>query len=259
MIVRSFQDIELLREGGKTLNKILYSVLDAVRPGVSAFTLDEIAQRLIYECGAIAIFKGYGARKGHMGFPGAVCVSINDEVVHGIPNEKKVIREGDIVKVDIGMRYKGLVTDMARTVAVGHVSNEAKRLIETTKASLDAGIAAIRVGAKLTEYGRAVERYAKKEGFSVVRDLVGHGVGLELHEDPQIPNYVDRKMMNFVFSDGMTVALEPMINIGDWRVKLDQDGWTFRTADGSLSAHFEDTVIISKEGVTVVTRGEGSS
>jgi len=254
MVIQSFQERRIFREGGRLLNGILSTILDRIHHGISAKQLDEIALSLIKKCGGIAIFQGYGSSRTHKGFPGAICVSLNDEVVHGIPNERKIIHEGDIVKVDIGMRYKGLVTDMARTVIVGDASHAVKHLVETTKHSLDCGISAIRAGVKLSQYSLAVEGYVKQNGFSVVRDLVGHGVGLDLHEDPQIPNYVDNSMADFVFSNGMAVALEPMVNTGNWRVKLDSDGWTFRTLDGSMSAHFEDTVIVSKEGVEVVTR-----
>lgn len=245
---------ERLRESGRVLSSVLDEVLKAVRPGVSTGDLDALALRFIEEKGGIAIFKGYGSVGKKRGFPGAVCVSINDEVVHGIPSTQRFVREGDLLKVDIGIRYKGFVTDMARTVCVGTVSPVAKRLVEATAKSLEEGIRAIRPGGRLRDYSGAVQQYVEPLGFSVVRDLVGHGVGNELHEEPQIPNYVDERMLNFVWQEGMVVALEPMINEGSWKVRLDADGWTIRTLDKSLSAHFEDTILVTDDGPEIITR-----
>ncbi len=185
-----------------------------------------------------------------------MCISLNNEVVHGIPQMGRIIAAGDLVKLDMGMRFKNMITDMARTFAVGKVSSEAQRLIDVTRESLDRGISCLRDGARLSDYAGAVQAYVEANGCSVVRDLVGHGVGHDLHEEPQIPNYVSRRMFNFTFRKGMAVALEPMINLGAFEVKMGSDGWTFVTCDGSLSAHFEDTVIIGQDGAEVVTRME---
>ena len=175
--------------------------------------------------------------------------------MHGIPSEKRILREGDLVKLDIGLRFEGMVTDMARTVAVGSVSEEAERLLRITQESLDLGIANIRAGAHLVEYARAVQGHAERNGYSVVRDLVGHGVGHELHEDPQVPNYFHAGIRDFAFTKGMVLALEPMVNAGGLQVRIAPDGWTFITNDGKLSAHFEDTIIVTESGTEIVTRG----
>jgi methionyl aminopeptidase len=175
-------------------------------------------------------------------------------VVHGIPSKERIIREGDLLKLDIGMRFEGMVTDMARTVAVGEVSAEARKLSAVTEESLARGIAELSPGARVSAYAKAVQSFVEANGFSVVRDLVGHGVGRELHEDPQVPNYVSRETHDFVIEKGMTLALEPMVNAGKFAVKIAPDDWTFITADGSLSAHFEDSVVITEHGAEVVTK-----
>lgn len=227
---------------------------DHVAPGISTRELDALAEAEMRRLGGIPIFKGYGAQYGGRPFPASVCTSLNDEVVHGIPRAERKLKEGDLVKLDMGLRFDGMITDMARTFAVGSVSRDAQKILDVTREGLDRGIAALRVGARLSDYARAVQSYAESQGCSVVRDLVGHGVGFELHEDPHIPNYVTRKTDDFIFREGMAVALEPMINLGAYTVKTGNDGWTIVTTDGSLSAHFEDTVIFSKNGVEVVTR-----
>jgi methionyl aminopeptidase len=173
--------------------------------------------------------------------------------VHGIPRRDRILKKGDLLKIDIGMKYKDLITDMARTFPVGKVSEEAWKLMNATKESLDAGISQLKAGAKLSEYSQAVESYVRSRGFSVIRELVGHGVGRELHEDPQIPNYKSN-VKDIILKEGMTLALEPMINVGTDRIKLEKDGWTYVTADGKLSAHFEDSVVITKSGCEILTR-----
>ncbi|MFZ2984518.1 MAG: type I methionyl aminopeptidase, partial [Candidatus Moraniibacteriota bacterium] len=202
--------------------------------------------------GGIPIFKGYGG--SGRPFPATLCTSLNEEVVHGIPSKKRIIREHDLLKLDIGMRYAGMVTDMARTVKVGTVTPQAEKLVAVTEESLRRGIAELRPGARISAYARAVQSFVEANNFSVVRDLVGHGVGYELHEDPQIPNYVSPEMHDFILQPGMTLALEPMINIGTYRVRVAPDDWTFITADGKWSAHFEDTVVITDTGAEAVTR-----
>jgi methionyl aminopeptidase len=251
--LKNAEQFEALRESGKRLAGVMRAVEAAIRPGVSTLSLDEAAERAILASGSETVFKGYGKEYGS-GFPAAICVSINDEVVHGIPKKTRLIREGDLVKIDMGLRFRGMVTDMARTFAVGEVSDAAKRLLWVTEEALLRGISAIRVGAKLSDYGRAVQRYVETNGFSVVRDLVGHGVGFELHESPQIPNYIFSGMKDIEFRAGMAVALEPMVNAGKYAIRLGKDGWVFTTEDGRLSAHFEDTVILTERGIENVTR-----
>ncbi len=225
----------------------------AIRPGVSTAELNDIAEQAIRRLGGDPIFKGYGKEQGNA-FPAAICISLNDEVVHGIPKKTRIVQAGDLVKLDMGLRFRGMVTDMARTFAVGTVSDEAKRLMRVTEESLLRGIAAVRIGAKLSDYGKAVQSHVEGNGFSVVRDLVGHGVGFELHELPQIPNYIFSGMKDVEFRAGMAVALEPMVNAGEYEIRLGKDGWVFTTEDGSMSAHFEDTVVITENGIENVTR-----
>jgi methionyl aminopeptidase len=251
--VKSLDEQARLRESGQRLARVLQTVIEAVRPGVSTQELDELAEKLIRAEGGTPIFKGYGSESGTP-FPATLCTSLNDEVVHGIPQASRIIKEGDLVKLDIGMRFEGMVSDMARTIMVGQVSPEAQKLVSVTEEGLNRGIATLRPGVKISEYAKAVQEYVEANGFSVVRDLVGHGVGRELHEDPQVPNYTSRHMHDFVLKKGMTLALEPMINAGTFAVGLAPDDWTFVTSDGKLSAHFEDTVIITEQGAEVVTR-----
>jgi len=251
--IKTEEELDGIRESGKRLALVVSELSAMATPGMSTGEIGDVAETLIRNQGGIPIFKGYGAEWGKP-FPAAACVSVNDEVVHGIPSPTRILREGDLLKIDIGMRYQGLVTDMARTFPVGAVSETALRLIKATEESLDRGISKIRSGARLADYARAIESRIRMGGFSIVRDLVGHGVGRELHEEPQIPNYFIGGMENFSFRKGMTVALEPMINEGSFLVKLAPDGWTYLTKDGKLSAHFEDTVIVTERGTEIVTR-----
>lgn len=247
------KQLAAVRESGKRLAHVMHVLSKTVGPGISTKEIDLLAEREIRRLDGIPVFKGYGAESGRP-FPASVCISLNDEVVHGIPRVERIVREGDLIKLDMGLRFKNMITDMARTFAVGEVSLEARKVLEVTRESLDRGVACLRDGARLSDYAGAVQSYVEASGCSVVRDLVGHGVGHDLHEEPQIPNYVSKRMFNFTFRKGMVVALEPMINIGSFEVKMGSDGWTFVTCDGSLSAHFEDTVIITESGSEVVTR-----
>lgn len=251
--IKTEAELDSLRESGKRLSLIAEELCLMARPGVTTGEIGVKAEALIRGNGGMPVFKGYGAEWGTP-FPAAVCVSVNEEVVHGIPSPDRVLHECDILKIDIGMRFQGMVTDMARTLPVGEVSADAMRLIKATKDSLDRGISKIRSGARLSDFASAVESRVTRDGFSVVRDLVGHGVGRELHEDPQIPNYFFKGMENFSFRKGMSVALEPMVNMGHFAVRVADDGWTYVTKDGSLSAHFEDTVIVTERGTEIVTR-----
>ena len=251
--IKTEAELGNLRESGARLAVVMEELLAMAAPGVSTLAIGDQADLLIRKQGGIPIFKGYGAEWGKP-FPAAVCVSLNDEVVHGIPSSKRILREGDLLKLDLGLLFQGMVSDMARTKAIGTVSDEAARLLSVTQESLDRGIAKVRSGSRLSDYAGAVERTAKHAGFSVVRDLVGHGVGRELHEEPQIPNYFEKGMHDFSFRKGMTVALEPMVNVGRPDIRLASDGWTYLTKDGKLSAHFEDTVIVTERGTEIVTR-----
>lgn len=230
---------------------VMDAVLGMIAPGVTSLELDEMAERMIRERGGIPVFKGYGGPANP--FPATLCVSFNDEVVHGIPSREKVIRDGDVVKIDVGMTFQGMNTDMARTVAVGNVPENAKKLIRVTEESFWEGIKCLKAGSKLSEYSRKVQNHVEKNGFSVVRNLVGHGIGEEVHEDPQIPNYYNRKFQDITLASGMTLALEPMVNAGALETVLGHDGWVFKTQDHSMSAHYENTILITKEGVEVLT------
>lgn len=228
---------------------IMAEIEKIIIPGKNTHEIDKLARKLVFVSGGIPIFEGYGTPP----FPSSVCVSLNNEIVHGLPRRDRIIKEGDLVKIDIGMKWQGMITDMARTFEVGSVSPVAHKLLKVTRECLDAGIKKIKAGARLSEYSIAVDSYVRSHGFSTVRELVGHGVGRELHEDPQIPNYKS-KMKELVLKEGMTLALEPMINEGTHYIKLMDDGWTYATKDGKLSAHFEDTVVVTKGGCEILTR-----
>lgn len=246
------KEIASLRESGKRLSAVLGELAAMVRPGVSTADLDLHAQRRMKELGGEPSFKGYKAG-GSVPFNGAVCTSINDEVVHAPPHPGRTVKVGDILSLDIGFRYQGLCTDMAVTVPVGAVSEKAKKLMRVTRESLFAGLDAIRPGADIREVGRTIQPFAERAGFGVVRALVGHGVGHHVHEDPHVPNFDDPDMPKVVVKKGMVLAVEPMINAGHWDVKLDKDQWTIRTADGKLSAHFEVTLAVTDDGIEILT------
>ncbi|MBP9727837.1 MAG: type I methionyl aminopeptidase [Candidatus Moranbacteria bacterium] len=251
--IKTEDEIQHLRASCKRLAGVLDTIMKEVRVGMSTWDIDVLAERLIREAGGIPIFKGYHAGSGRP-FPASLCVSLNNEVVHGIPRKERIIKEGDLLKLDIGMRFEGMVSDMARTMPIGGITKEAQALLDVTRESLERGIVELRPGAPISAYAHAVQSYVESHGFSVVRDLVGHGVGRELHEDPQVPNYTSRHMHDFILAPGMTLALEPMINVGTFQVDIAPDDWTFITADGKLSAHFEDTVVITENGAEILTR-----
>jgi methionyl aminopeptidase len=251
IIIKNDKEIEAMRRGGKILAEIMSEIGKEIAPGKNTLQLDQLAERLVFDNGGEPAFKGQGEKNNP--YPFTICSSINDEVVHGLPNRETIICEGDIVKIDIGMKRENLITDMTRTFEVGTVSPEAHKLVRATKEALDAGIGKIKAGAKLSEYSSTVESYAHSRGFSVVHELVGHGVGRILHEDPQIPNY-KWNMKDVILKEGMTLALEPMINEKKREIKLADDGWTYVTQDGGLSAQFEDTVVVRKGGCEILTR-----
>lgn len=247
------KEIEMLAEGGKILASILREVSDRVEPGVPAKELDNLAFNLIKKVGGKPAFLGYKGRVGTCPYPASLCVSVNDEVVHGIPTDKKILKEGDIAGLDLGMEYKGFFTDMAVTVGVGKISGKAQNLIDITRKGLDIGIARIKEGVKIGDYGFVVNSFAEKNGFSTVRILVGHGVGYAAHEDPDIPNWGE-KGKGTTLKEGMVLAFEPMFCEGSYEVKLDEDKWTWKTEDGLLSAHFEHTIAVEKGGCRVLTK-----
>lgn len=250
---KSDDEIAILREGGKRHAVILAALVKKVVPGVTTKELDQVAFDLVKEQGDHSAFLNYQPDSADRPYPATLCVSVNDEVVHGIPNEgEKVLKEGDIVTLDLGLNHKGLITDAAVTVPVGKVSSEALRLMKATKEALDAGISAIRPGGRIGDIGAAVEVVAKKYGYGIAEGLAGHGVGYAVHEDPYIPNE-GKVGTGEELKPGMVFAIEPMFTTGRGAVKLCSDGYTFKTRDGSLAAHFEHTVTITKKGVVVLT------
>lgn len=237
-----------MAQGGKILGETVEHLRAAVKPGISTGELDAIAEQFIRaHDGAIPAFKGL------YGFPGSICASVNSEIVHGIPSRKRILKEGDIISLDVGVGYKGYFTDSATTVAVGAIAPETQRLLDVTLAALEAGIAAATLGNHIGDIGAAVQAAVEAGGFSVVRDLVGHGIGVEFHEEPQVPNYGKPKRREKLVP-GLTLAIEPMVNIGGPATKTLADRWTIVTLDGSLSAHFEHTVAITENGPRVLTR-----
>jgi methionyl aminopeptidase len=245
--LKSGREIDLMAQGGRILGQTLQTLRDSVRPGLSTAELDMLAESFIRSHdGATPAFKGL------YGFPGSICASINDEIVHGIPSKKRLLREGDIISLDVGVGYKGFFTDSAITVAVGPVDSTTEKLLTVTSRALEAGIAAAILGNHIGDIGAAVQGVVEAAGFSVVRDLVGHGIGVEFHEEPQVPNYGKPKRREKLVP-GLTVAIEPMVNAGGPATRTLQDRWTIVTADGSRSAHFEHTVAITEEGPRVLT------
>jgi methionyl aminopeptidase len=248
--LKSAREIDLMAQGGKILGATIDMLRAAVRPGVSTGDLDQVAEEFIRSHdGAVPAFKGL------YGFPGSICSSVNHEIVHGIPSKKRVLKEGDIISLDVGVGYKGYFTDSAATVGVGQIAPDTQRLLDVTLKSLDAGIAAAQIGNHIGDIGAGVQAVVEAAGFSVVRDLVGHGIGVEFHEEPQVPNYGKPKRREKLVP-GLTLAIEPMVNIGGPATKTLPDRWTIVTLDGSLSAHFEHTVAITESGPRILTRGE---
>ncbi len=253
ILVKDEKDISDMREAGKKLAKIMGELEFLARPNVSTLEIDKLAEKLVFDFGGKPAFKGYVAESG-IPFPATICASLNEEIVHGIPRKDAVLREGDLLKIDIGMKYQDVFVDMARTFLVGGANNkQARRLMEVVKKAFWEGIRQMKAGKKISDYSKAVQKLVEKNNFSVVRSLVGHGIGRNLHEDPQIPNYYNRKFQDVRLASGMTLALEPMINAGKHEIILDRDGWTFKTMDGSLSAHYENTVVVTESGADVLT------
>lgn len=254
IIIKTPEEIEILREGGKRLASVLHKVKDIVAPGVSTKDLDRYAEKLIREMGDYPAFLNYRPEGAKTSYPASLCVSVNDEVVHGIPNEDKILQEGDIVCIDLGLMHQELYTDMAMTVPVGKVSAASEKLMDVTKQALQVGIDAAREGNRVGDIGYAIENFVRAQGhYGIVEVLAGHGVGRALHEDPFIPNFGQRGT-GAKLQKGMVLAIEPMINLGTKNVILDKDGYTFRTADGKRSAHFEHTVLITSGEAEILTK-----
>lgn len=244
--IKSRKEIELMREAGRIVAEAHELIKKAIRPGITTKELDEIAERHILEKDAIPAFKGYG------GFPANICASINHEVVHGIPGLKQ-LEEGDIISIDIGAIYKGYYGDAAQTHAVGEISERARELIEVTRDSFYEGIKFAKEGYRLSDISHAIQSYVEKHGFSVVRNYVGHGIGTSMHEEPQIPNY-GPPGKGPRLKEGMALAIEPMVNMGAYDVKVLSDGWTVVTLDGEYSAHYENTIAITDEEPEILTK-----
>lgn len=249
IVYKSPREIETMREAGRIARVALDAARAMVRPGVSTADIDVEVERVIRAHGATPEFKGYH------GFPASSCISVNEQVVHGIPGPRR-LKEGDIVGIDVGARYKGYVGDNAASVGVGKVAPAAKKLVETTRECLEAAVRECVPGRRLSDIGRAVQALAEARGFTLVRDYAGHGIGTRMHEDPQVPNYVDAETLkrDLVLREGLCIAIEPMLNAGGAAVRTLDDDWTVVTEDGSLSAHWEDTIAVTKEGPLVLTR-----
>lgn len=247
IVLKTTRELSLMKEACVIAAGALKAAGEAVEPGVSTEEINRIAHNFITKSGAIPTFKGYN------GYPAATCISINDEVIHGIPSKKRIIKAGDIVSIDVGATFNGYVGDNAATFAAGDISPEAQRLCDTTRESLYEGIKAAVAGGRLGDIGSTIQRYCEERGFSVVREFTGHGVGKQMHEDPSVPNF-GTPGRGVRLLPGMTIAIEPMINMGGAGIRQLPDGWTIKTKDGSLSAHFEHTIAITSNGPVILTK-----
>ena len=255
IIIKNEREIKIMRQGNNFLARILQKLIDETKPGVTTDHLEKMADFLIKQVNGISSFKGFKSSKHGKPFPTILCACINNEVVHAPSLPSRELKSGDIINIDVGMKWEGYHTDTAKTIAVGKASDEALKLIKATKQALALGIKQVWPGNSLNNIGKAIEQYVKANGFSVVRDLVGHGVGRNLHEEPQIPNYEYELDYNekIILKPGMVLAIEPMVNAGGWQIKEGCDGFTILTADNSLSAQFEHTVLVTEQGHEVLT------
>lgn len=253
--LKSPKELDLMRRAGQVVASAKARVRDAVAPGVTTRELDQIAESEIRKAGAIPSFKGYMGMSS-IPFPGCICASLNEQIVHGIPGDR-ILRNGDLLSVDVGAIVDGFHGDSAFTVGVGNISEEAQNLIDATREALQVGIAQVDVNARVGDISAAVQEFSESRGYSVVRQYVGHGIGREMHEEPQIPNY-GKPGRGPLLRNGMAIAIEPMLNVGGWETTQLDDGWTVVTTDGSLSAHFEDTIAITDNGAEILTRSEES-
>lgn len=246
ILLKSPKDLEMLKRSGRILASVMRQVERIIRPGITTEDIDRISEEFILKEKAVAAFKGY------KGFPATACISVNEEIVHGIPGPR-VILEGDIVSIDLGVNYQGYFSDMALTLPVGKINQGKRKLIEVTKKSLELGIQQARVGNYLTDISHSIQSFVESQGFSVVRQFVGHGIGTALHEDPEIPNF-GQPHLGPLLASGMVLAIEPMINLGGWECSILENGWTAVTKDGAPSAHFEHTVAITDKGPVILTQ-----
>lgn len=253
IVYKSSRDLERMRRAGSIVSEVLAALRDAVRPGISTTDLDRLARGIMSRRGGKPSFLGYRR------FPAAICASLNDEVVHGIPSPKRLLTEGDVVKLDVGVIWQGMHADSAISVPVGEVSEAACRLLEVTREALWAGIRAVTRTGHVQDISRAVQQCVEARGMALVRDMFGHGVGKSLHEYPPVPNYLNEKLPNPALLPGMTLAVEPMVNLGGGEVEILRDRWTVRTRDRSLSAHFEHTLAVTQNGFEVLTLGPHDS
>lgn len=282
MYVKNEKEIKLIIEGGKIIGEILENISKMAKPGVSALEIDKKAEKLIKKAGGVPAFKNYKSRPNDPPFPSTICASINEEIVHGIATKEKVLKDGDIFSIDIGMEWpcnkkqkipicknrgsttatvgtknkkqNGYFTDTAITVIVGNVPEKTKKLLSVTKEALEIGIKQCVVGNTIADIGKVIQEYIEPFGFGIVRDLVGHGVGHAVHEEPRVPNFYDKDLEFWILEPGVVIAIEPMITIGDYKIETAGDGWSISTVDKSLNAHFEHTVVITENGPVVATR-----
>lgn len=274
MLIKTQKELVEIKKGGKILGRILAKLVSMCKPGVSTWTIDKAAERMIIKAGGRPSFKGYASNYYDPPFPTTICASLNHELVHGFAKKETILRDGDLLSIDIGMEYpcrekkikifknknNGFFTDTSVTIIIGKVSPKIKELVRVTKEALECGIRVAHSGNSIVEIGRAIENFTRSQGnYGIVRDLVGHGVGHAVHEEPRVPNYYDKKLENFILKPGMVLALEPMISLGSHKIKTNHDGWTIEMADRSICAHFEHTIIIGEDGPTVVTRRPGES
>ena len=258
LVLKSPAEIEIMHQANRIIRRTLDELGSLIRPGMNTMEIDQFAERRIVEAGATPAFKGYPHRGDGRDFPGSACVSINEEIVHGIPSVKTELREGDIVSVDMGVLYKGYYGDSAETFAVGAIGSEAQKLMRVTREALDLGVEQVHFGNRVSDIGHAVQTHVEAAGLSVVREFVGHGIGSSLHEDPQVPNFGQPGRRERLVP-GMVLAVEPMVNLGSPEVVLSaEDGWTARTRDGSLSAHFEVCVAVTEDGPQVLGLADGA-
>ena len=259
LVLKSPAEIEIMHQANVIVHRILSELSELVRPGMTTMDIDTFAERYIRDAGAVPAFKGYPHRGDGKDFPGSVCTSVNDEIVHGVPSEQVVLREGDTISVDLGVLYKGYYGDGAKTLPVGQIDAEAQRLLNVTRRSMELGVEQAKLGNRVTDIGHAVQKYVEANGFAVVREFVGHGIGSSLHEEPQIPNFGQPGRRERL-ETGMVLAIEPMVNAGSPDVVLSaEDGWTARSRDSSRSAHFEVCVAVTDEGPWVLGRSEKAS
>ncbi len=252
--IKSQQDISSLKEGGKIIGRILNAAIAMAKPGVTTKQIDEFVEAEITKAGGRPSFKNYKPSPSEEPFASSICASVNDEVVH-TPASEYVLKEGDILTVDVGMEYKGMYTDTAKTTGVGVISQEDQALLDVTQKSLEAGIKAVKAGAAVADISKAVENYVNSQGkYGVIRSLVGHGVGYDVHEPPHIPNYYSPSHKHVELKAGMVIAIEPMITRGSHEIETLDDGWTIVTSDGSNAAHFEHTVVVTEAGVEIITQ-----